>query len=255
LEIFFMKMNGETTLSTIPKPGRPVRSIRKASCSPVDWEVLHRKVLESSSRLDLTDEAPTGVLEQAWARRAAQIAREIEAEETGNQIEIVVVRLGKELYGLEAGFVFDIRPLENITPVPRVPDWVAGVVNLRGRIISVLDLQRYLNLPHPVLEEDDYKASPHLRYLVVTGAADMEIALLVNDILGVESISNNQIRDSIYSMQGIPTEYVKGLVEHRIRGVPQNEDNPDGNIPSLVVILDIAALLTDRRLVIHDSLT
>jgi hypothetical protein len=128
-----MKMNGETTLSTIPKPDRPVRSVRTANGSQVDWEALHRKVLESSSRLALVDEAPTGVLEQTWARRAAQIARVIEAEETGNQIEIVVVRLGKELYGLEADFVFDIRQLENITPVPRVPDWVAGVVNLRGQ--------------------------------------------------------------------------------------------------------------------------
>ena len=59
----------------------------------------------------------------------------------------MVIRLGREVYGLETDYVFDIRPLESITHVPRVPDWVAGVVNLRGRIISVLDLQRFLGLP------------------------------------------------------------------------------------------------------------
>jgi purine-binding chemotaxis protein CheW len=238
-----MKMNGETTLSTIPRPDRPLPLSRKADGSQVDWEAIRRKVLESSARLTWVDNEPKDILEQTWARRALQIAQEIEAGETGEQIEIVVIRLGREVYGLEAGYVFDIRPLGNLTRVPRVPDWVAGVVNLRGRIISVLDLQRFFNLPHhAALAEDDRKATPHLLYLVVIETPDMEIALLADDILGVESISDNQVKDPANAVRGIPADYVK------------NEDNPDENTPSLVVILDIKTLLTDKRLIIHEEL-
>ena len=56
---------------------------------------------------------------------------------------------------MEAQYVYDARPLERITPVPRAPGWMAGVVNVRGRIYSVLDLAHFLNLPAASNDNDE----------------------------------------------------------------------------------------------------
>ena len=139
--------NGEYTLSTIPRPNRPMRSARKADISQINWEMVRQKISGAGAGQNWTDEIPQDVLEQVWARRAAQIARAIEDGESGEQIDIAVIRVGREVYGLEVDYIFDIRVMGSVTCVPRVPDWMAGVTNLRGRIISVLNIQRFLGLP------------------------------------------------------------------------------------------------------------
>jgi purine-binding chemotaxis protein CheW len=246
-----MKMNGETTLSTIPKPNRPVRSVRKANGAQVDWEALHRKVLESNSRLALVDETPIGVLEQAWARRAAQIARAIEAEETGNQIEIVVVRLGDELYGIEADFVLDIRPLNKITPVPRVPDWVSGVVNLRGRIISVLDLQRFLGL-NPA--EKKSVNEPVLPHLVLVETPTMELALLVDEVVGIQKIPFTRIQEVGIMGGKLPVEYVQGVFIENVADNDKTTSSDSSKKPSPLVVLNLSALLADKHLIVQEEI-
>ena len=239
-----MKMNGETTLSTIPKPERPLRQALKANGSQVDWEELRRKVLESSSRLDWTDDVPPDILEQTWARRAVRIAQATEAEETGAQIDIAVVRLGKELYGLEARYVFDIHPLDNLTRVPRVPDWVAGVVNMRGRIITVLDLQRFLGLP-PAEKKDDELV---LHHLVLVETPTMELALLVDEVLAIETLPIAQIQETTGNGHGIRSEYMCGIF------VRHSKTSSAVDNATLLVILNFPALLADKRLIVQDEI-
>jgi hypothetical protein len=85
------------------------------------------------------DAAAPDYVRQVWERRAARLAQLPEEEDTGERIPLIMIQLGQEVFGLEATYVFDIRPLQHVVPVPRTPDWVVGVVNLRGRIISVVD--------------------------------------------------------------------------------------------------------------------
>ncbi len=89
------------------------------------------------------EEVDPRIVQLIWSRRAARLAEVPPEQEEGEQVILVVLRLGQELYAVEARQVFDMRPLEHLTPVPRVPEWVAGVVNLRGRILSVINLQRF----------------------------------------------------------------------------------------------------------------
>lgn len=236
-----MRMNGETTLSTIPRPERVVQPSRKIDSTQVDWEEIRRKVLESSARLVWMDDVPQDVLEQAWAQRAEQVAQVIADGESGEQIEIVVIRLGREVYGVETDYVFDIRSLEHITRVPRVPDWVAGVVNLRGRIISALDLQRYLGLPPA---ENGGEVESGARHLVVVGTPAMELALLVDEVLAVESLPISQIQEATSAVKGIQAEYMRGIVVQSQAG--------DDTAPLLV--LDLPALLADKRLIVHEDI-
>ena len=86
-------------------------------------------------------------IQQILDRRAAQLAQVPVEKDTGEQMALVLVRLGREICGLDARYVGRIRPVEHITHVPRVPDWVAGVTNLRGHVLSVIDLRTLFALP------------------------------------------------------------------------------------------------------------
>src|SRR5437764_13434556 len=110
----------------------------------VDWEAVRRQIDEASQKLASSEEISPAALEQAWARRSAQIARKIQSEQQGEIVKAAIISLDNELYGLDVQYIFDIRVLERITFVLRVPAWVLGVVNWRGRILSVIALRRFL---------------------------------------------------------------------------------------------------------------
>lgn len=220
-----------------------------------DWEIARQRIAAANAALAGLDETAPEVVQQIWARRAAQLAEVPIQEEEGEQIELVVVQLGREVYGLDAQYVFDIRPAGQITRLPRVPDWVAGVVNLRGRIFSVLDLQRFFGLSRaqtrglPDAEgnrNNGPESTERMPYLAVVETPDMEIALLVDGVLAVESLPASQVQEAADTTWGIHPEYVRGVAERRGGDTPINGDG-------LLVVLDLLALLADERLIVHEE--
>lgn len=200
----------------------------------------------SQPALNWNETLPMAELEQIWARRAAQLAEVIEGEDQGERIELAVIRLGHETFGLDVHYVYEIRPLMQITRLPRTPDWVAGVVNLRGRIISVLDLRRYLNLP--AANQD---AAANSQYLVVVETAKMELAILVDDVLHIENLPVDQIQEATSAVRGIRPEYVRGVVVYQPGDAASEHATEERS--SLLVILDLPVLLADPELIVHEE--
>ncbi len=205
----------------------------------VDWDAIRQRINQGNAlALDsenLSDEA----LQAAWARRAAQVAAAMREDEQGEQVEVALIRLDRELYGLGVEHIFDIRPLGAITRVPRLPAWVAGVVNLRGQIISVIDLLRFLGLPagdHPADE----------RYMILVQTPGMELALLADEVLAIENIPLRQIQEAGSALRGLKPEYVRGLVVRE----GENAANESGTL----ILLDLPALLADPALIIREEI-
>src|SRR5713226_686519 len=65
----------------------------------------------------------------------------------GDEQQLVVFQLGAELYGVEIARVHEIIRLQTVTRVPHAPAFVEGVINLRGKVIPVVDLRRRFGLP------------------------------------------------------------------------------------------------------------
>ena len=98
----------------------------------------------------LAQDAPTSTQEsRAILRsRARALARAPQQTATAQQfLEIVEFRLASETYGLEAAFVREVYPLKDFTPLPSVPPFVLGILNVRGQILSVIDLKKFFGLP------------------------------------------------------------------------------------------------------------
>ncbi len=67
-------------------------------------------------------------------------------ETTVDRLQLVVFRLGKESYGIDVHTVREIFPPQEITRVPNAPEYVEGVINLRGKVVAVIDLRKRLGL-------------------------------------------------------------------------------------------------------------
>jgi purine-binding chemotaxis protein CheW len=176
---------------------------------------------------------------QIWARRAAQLAHVPVEQEEGAWLDLVLVRLGREVYGFEARHVLDIRPVGFVTLVPRVPEWVVGVTNVRGRLWSVMDLERFFDLP---LGAGGFYGG--LGLLVLVEAEQMELALQVDDVLAVERVPATQIQKPDGTIPGLHPAYVRGVIKD-VRMAEKEE---------MAIVLDLPALLADEKLIVDERL-
>ncbi len=158
--------------------------------------------------------------------RAAALAHSSEDEETnGETIGMVVLAIGDERYGVEVQDVQEIEPLDKITPIPGTPAFWAGVVNLRGSMYPVLDIERYLGLP--VSEVEDPKVA-------LVSRAGLSVGLLVDEVAEIRKVRSSEI--------GPPVAEGSSKAEV-VRGVT----------PDMLSVLDLEALLSDPSLVVEDS--
>jgi purine-binding chemotaxis protein CheW len=93
--------------------------------------------------------------------------------------------LGKESYGIEIKYVTEIIGLQPITEVPELPDYIRGIINLRGQIIPVMDVRQ--RFKKPFMEYNDRTC------VVVIDIGDISIGLIVDSVSEVLSISESEI--------------------------------------------------------------
>src|SRR5439155_26042073 len=82
---------------------------------------------------------------KARARVLAQEPAETAALE--ERLEVIEFRLADEQYGLESAYVREVYPMKELTPLPCTPPFVLGLINLRGQILSVIDIKKFFGLP------------------------------------------------------------------------------------------------------------
>lgn len=226
----------------------------KSAGREFDWESARQRILQATAALAQGNETDAEILESVWAQRAAQIAQTPAQQEKGDRADFTLVQLGSEVYAIDVEYVFTIRPAKEISRVPRVPEWVTGVANVRGHIMSVIDLKRFFGLAAGTAAPEnnlDSKAGA-TDYLIVVHLEDMEVALLIDDIPGVESILIDKIQDTDGVVRGIPPEYVRGVVR---REDPNSQAAAQHAIQNtFITVLNIPALLGDPRLIIHEEL-
>ncbi|HEV2179118.1 MAG TPA: chemotaxis protein CheW [Gemmatimonadaceae bacterium] len=113
--------------------------------------------------------------------------------------------LGAEEYGMEILAVHEIIGVLPITRVPRTPPFVRGVINLRGRVISILDLRRKFDLP--AVEPGPTSC------IIVVAAHAAHVGLLVDRVSEVADIAPNDIEPPPPLGAGVQTDYLVGIAK------------------------------------------
>jgi purine-binding chemotaxis protein CheW len=122
-----------------------------------------------------------------------------------DELQLVSFLLGAEEYGLDILLVQEIIRMTNITGVPQVPDFVEGVINLRGRVIPVIDLRKRFGLPA--------HASSHDSRIVVVSADHDTIGLIVDAVSEVVRVPSEALEPPPDLLAGTATEFVRGMAK------------------------------------------
>ncbi len=111
--------------------------------------------------------------------------------------------LGDEEYGIEILRVREIFGLMDITTVPQTPDYMKGVINLRGKVIPVIDLRLKFSMP-----EEKYTQET---CVIVVEVNKTHIGIIVDSVSEVVDISTSEIEETPPFGQGIDTSFMMGM--------------------------------------------
>jgi len=148
-----------------------------------------------------------------------------EADEDEQKDKYLTFHLGKENYGLEIRHVIEIIVMQEITIVPDMPDFIIGVINLRGQVISVMDIRTRFKL-----EARDYDDRT---CIIVVKINDLSVGLIVDTVNEVIDIPESQMDPPPKTHAGVGSSYIKGM------GKVDND---------VKILLDIEKILYDEEL-------
>lgn len=205
---------------------------REANCqgeqqTTIDWNEVHRR-LESAQIAIERGLAPTSEEKKRVLKaRAKALAREAEKVLDQEYLEVVEFILAYETYGIESAYVREIYPLTEITSLPGTPPFVRGIVNVRGQILSVIDLKKFFELPEKGLTD--------LNKIIIVRDDNMEFGILADAVLGIRKLPVREFEATLPTLTGIRTQYLKGVTRERM------------------VILDAAKILSDKNIIISEG--
>jgi purine-binding chemotaxis protein CheW len=130
-----------------------------------------------------------------------------ETREKGEQIELLGFMLSDEQYALDILEVKEIVRLHAITPVPRSPDWLKGIVTLRGVIVPLFDLRSRLGLAQ-------IEYGPETRIVVVYRGEELA-GLIVDRITQVMRLPVEAIEPPPQTIALVEAEYLRGVARFR----------------------------------------
>ena len=188
---------------------------------------------ETDGKLSTTIGAMKGFSRDEWAileRRARELSRPpaVDAAKGDDLVEALTFRLGRETYALPVKYVREVRPLEQLTPMPCTPEFVGGVMNLRGNILSLVDLRKFLNVEQEGISD--------LMSVIVVEAAGLEVGIMTNRVDEVILLPLADLKPASSAVSGIGAEYIKGITAQAL------------------VLLDLEAILTDERMIIEEDI-
>ncbi len=132
----------------------------------------------------------------------------MEAVATKNTVDkekFLTFDLGKEEYGIEILKVREIIGLMESTTVPQTPDYMKGVINLRGKVIPVIDLRLKFSMPEVEYTQETC--------IIVVDVDSVQAGIIVDSVSEVMDIKRDEIEEALNIGQGIDTNFINGLSE------------------------------------------
>jgi purine-binding chemotaxis protein CheW len=194
----------------------------------VNWEELHQRMdaarLALEENTSTTNETSRATLKQ----RARLLSNELTQTDTVQEsIEVIVFTLASETYAIQSDSVLEAYPLKEFTPLPGVPSFIMGIVNIRGQIFSIINLKIFFSLPE--------KGLGQLNKLIILRNNTMEFGILADEIIGVTTIPLASIQASPPTLSGVGAKYLLGVSTNQI------------------MIINAEKLLTDEQIIVYQE--
>ena len=191
----------------------------------VNWDDIHRRLADAQTWLDLSWSPDAQETRRVLRERARALARAPAREALAEEwIEFLEFTLGEERYGIETRHVREVGSVMALTPVPCTPAFAAGLISLRGQILSVIDLRARFGLKE--------QGPADLGRVIMVDAEAMAVGVLATAIVGLQAVALQELETSLPTLSGRREQYLKGV-------------SPTG-----VAIVDARKLLSDREIIV-----
>ncbi|WP_043238375.1 chemotaxis protein CheW [Stutzerimonas azotifigens] len=167
------------------------------------WADMLRRLADFDRRLQGGFAPAAEERDQRLLERTRAWAVAPEAEQPDGWLEVLAFNLGGETYAVASEHVALVMPLSQYTPLPGTPPYVLGIVNVRGRIVSVLDLRVLFELPNEGLSDKNF--------LAILQGPEMEFGLLIDRVLGIRHIHRDALQKQVANLTGIRSAYLLGV--------------------------------------------
>lgn len=141
--------------------------------------------------------------------RALRLAK-VEEKESAcvPTLNLIAFELGKEKYAIEVRYVKEVCPFKNYTPLPGAPPFVIGLINVRRKVFSVVDLKKIFNIP-----SGDRNGEAKV---IILSFNDMEFGLFADSVVGNMLLPFESLQTTLSTFTGVRKEYLKGITKDHL---------------------------------------
>ena len=140
--------------------------------------------------------------------------------------QLILFELGSTLYGINIENVSEINKLEEITPLPKAPQFIEGIINLRGNVVPVIDLRKRFGMK---TAERSKKSK-----IIVLIIGKRLFGIIVDSVFEVVSLSSDNIEPSLPLASGLKAEFIESIGKY-------NE--------KLIIILEIENIIKSSEVI------
>jgi purine-binding chemotaxis protein CheW len=196
--------------------------------STIDWEKIHSRMNSALEKNEHGWEPSDEEIKKIFAARTKDLARRKEKEKQSSEyLEVAEFVLADERYGIESFRIVEVYPLKDLTPLPSTPPFIMGIINVRGQILTVIDIKKFFDLPDKGLSD--------LSKVIIVKVGETEVGFLADVCMGISSIPLNRIQSSLSTLTDIGAEYLKGVTSDQL------------------IILDVEKILSDEKLIVNEE--
>jgi purine-binding chemotaxis protein CheW len=194
----------------------------------IQWEDVYRTLEDAEQQFTETLHPSPQRSRSILKNRARMLAKPV-IKKTSKKESITVIEFdcAREHYAVENVYVREVIPVSEFTPIPKTPPFILGVIAVRGRIVSLMDLRRCLDMPPTGLVNGSRA--------VVLADDRMEFAILADQVIGLRSFRTDLLQPTVTTLTGIGAEYLLGVA-------------PDG-----LIVFDGGKILTDQRIIVRSG--
>ncbi len=192
----------------------------------MDWDQVRKRLAGLQEQVAAEKTLPSDRLKSILEARARALMESTEVQ-TGESMPLVIFSLSGEKYGIATEFVHEVQPLRDVTPVPCAPDFVVGVINIRGSIYSVIDIRSFFGVQKQEITDTTK--------VILVRAADLEVGILADDVQGADSVLLSEVRPGLAAQTVAKEEFIQGVTK------------------DMLIILNLEAILHDERIVVREE--
>jgi purine-binding chemotaxis protein CheW len=191
--------------------------------------LLNKPVWLHANNQTKTEKAATSSLsglskKEILRARSQQLAKQQQKATVDDSIEVAEFLLGNESYAFELEHLREVTQLSEVTYIPCSPEFVVGVITLRGQIIPIIDILLFLNI-----STNDERIQVYNKAIILQ-KDKLVVGILADEMVGATKLNTGSLQFTLHGLDGQASHYLKGVTKERL------------------VILDAKKILADERL-------